>query len=59
MIGFLVQGSVRIKIRIRVRVGVKVGVTFNAGIYRWSNCRRSKCRTFVQSGILVQLLSAR
>ena len=44
MIGFLVWGRVRIKIRIRVRV--RVGVTFNVGVYRWSTCRRSKCRTF-------------
>ena len=29
MIGFLVQGGVRIKIRIRIRVRVRVGVTFN------------------------------
>ena len=42
MIGLLVWGRVRIKIRIRVRVGV----TFNVRIYRLSNCRRSKCRTF-------------
>ena len=41
MIGFLVRGKVRIKIRVRV------GVTFNVRVYRWSNCRRSKCRTFV------------
>ena len=40
MIGFLVGDRVRIKIRIRV------GVTFNVSIYHWSNCRRSKCRTF-------------
>ena len=47
MIGFLVRGRVRIKIRIRVRV--RVGVMFNGGVYRWSNCRRSKCRTFFRS----------
>ena len=44
MIGFLVQGKVRIMIKFRVRV--RVGVTFNVSIYRRSNCRRSKCRTF-------------
>ena len=44
MIGFLVRGRVRIKNRNRVRV--RVGVTFNVRLYRWSNCRRSKCRTF-------------
>ena len=43
MIGFLVQGRVRIKIRIWVRV--RVGVTFNISVYHWSNCRRSKRRT--------------
>ena len=42
MIGFLVQGRVRIKIRIKVRVGVM----FNVNIYHRSNSRRSKCRTF-------------
>ena len=42
MIGFLVRGSVRIKIRVRVRVGVSV----NVGVYCWSNCHWSKCRTF-------------
>ena len=47
MIGFLVRGRVRIKIRIRVRV--RVGVTFNVRVYHWSNCRRSKCRTFIWS----------
>ena len=48
MIGFLVQGRVRIKIMIRVMVMVMVmvGVTFNVRVYHWSNCRRSKCRTF-------------
>ena len=45
MIGFLFQGRVRIKIRIRVRVGVM----FNVSIYHRSNCRRSKCRTFLIS----------
>ena len=49
MIGFLVRDRVRIKIMIRVRVRVRVGVTFNVGVYRWSNCRRSKCRTFATS----------
>ena len=49
MIGFLVWGRVRIKIRVRfrVRVRVRVGVTFNINIYHRSNCRQSKCRTFV------------
>ena len=42
MIGFLVRGRVRVKIRIRVRVGVM----FKVSVYHWSNCRRSKCRTF-------------
>ena len=42
MIVFLVRGRVRIKVRIRVRVGV----TFNVRVYRRSNCRRNKCRTF-------------
>ena len=40
MIGFLILGRVMIKIRVRV------GVTFNVRVYRWSCCRRSKCRTF-------------
>ena len=35
MIGFLVQGRVRIKIRIRIRVEVM----FNVSIYHRSNCR--------------------
>ena len=48
MIGFLVQGRARIKIRIRVRIGV----TFNINIYHWSNCRRSKCCTFINSLVL-------
>ena len=43
-IGFLVRSRVRIKIRIRVRG--RVVVTFNVRVYHWSNCRRSKCRTF-------------
>ena len=47
MIGFLVWGRVRIKIRVRVRVGV----TFNVRVYHWSNCRRSKCHTFVKEDI--------
>ena len=42
MTGFLVRGRVRIKIRVRIRVAV----TFNVSVYHWSNCRRSKCRTF-------------
>ena len=46
MIGFLVQGMVRIKIRIRIRIRVSVGVMFNVSIYHQSNCRRSKCLTF-------------
>ena len=46
MIGFVVRVRVRIKIRIRVRV--RVGVTFNVGVYRWSNCLRSKCRTLIK-----------
>ena len=33
MIGFLVQGRVRIKIRISVRTRVRVGVMFNVSIY--------------------------
>ena len=41
MIGFLVQGRLRIKNRIRIRI--RVGVTFNVSIYHWSNCCRSKC----------------
>ena len=44
MIGLLVRGRVRIKIRFRD--SVRVGVTFNVSVYYWSNCRRSKCRTF-------------
>ena len=52
MIGYLVRGRIRIKIKIRVRV--RVGVTFNVRVYRWSNCRRSKCRTF--SDLLLLLL---
>ena len=47
MIGVLSQGRVRIKIRIGIRV--RVGVTFDVSIYHWSNCRRSKCRTFLTS----------
>ena len=47
MIELLVRGRVRIKIRIRIRVRVMVGVTFNVRVYRWSNCRRSKCWTFI------------
>ena len=43
MIGFLVQGRVRIKLRIRV------GITFKVSVYLWSNCGRSKCRTFDHS----------
>ena len=42
MIVFLVRGRVGVKISIRVRVGV----TFSVSVYHWSNCRRSKCRTF-------------
>ena len=45
MIGYLVQGKVRIKIMIRVRVGLCLTLAFI--IYR-SNCRRSKCRTFTK-----------
>ena len=45
MIGFLIQGRVRIRIRVRVRVRVM----FKVSIYYWSNCRRSKCHTFVSS----------
>ena len=45
MIWFLVRSRVRIKIRIRVRV--RVGVTFYVSVYRWSNCRRSKCCPFL------------
>ena len=45
MIGFLVRGRVRIKMMIRVRV--RVGVTFNVSVYHWSNCRGSKCCTFL------------
>ena len=41
MIGFLVQGMVRIKSRIRVRVRIRV--MFNVSIYHRSNCCRSKC----------------
>ena len=48
MIGFLVWGRVRIKIRIRVRVRV----TFNVRVYRWSNCRRSKCRTILARHVM-------
>ena len=47
MIGFLVRGIVMIKIRIRVKVRVRIGVMFKISVYRWSNCRRSKCHTFV------------
>ena len=50
MIGFLDWGRVRIKIRIRVRVSVRVGVMCNVRVYRWSNCRRSKCRTLQLDG---------
>ena len=45
MIGFLVQGRVRIKSRSRVRDRVRVGVMFNVSIYHRINCRRSKCRS--------------
>ena len=55
MIGFLVQG--RVRIRIRVRDGV--GVTFNVSVYHWSTCHRSKCRTHTFSDIhaMLQALS--
>ena len=33
-------------IKIRIRVRVRVGATFNVSVYHWSDCRRSKCRTF-------------
>ena len=46
MIGFLVQGRVRIKIRIRVGVRVRVEVMVNISIYHRSNCHQSKCQTF-------------
>ena len=36
MIGYLVRGWVRID----------VSITFNVRVHHWSNCRRSKCRTF-------------
>ena len=42
MIVFLVRDEVRIKVRVRA------GVTFNVGVYHWSNCRRSKCCAFAQ-----------
>ena len=45
MIGLLVRDWVRVKIMIRDKV--RVGVTFNITVYHWSNCRRSKCHTFV------------
>ena len=46
MIGFLVRGRVRIKIRVMFRVRAWVAVMFNVSVNHWSNCRRSKCRTF-------------
>ena len=48
MIGFGGRGRVRIKIRIRIRIRVGVTYTISISVYHWSNCRRSKCRTFVQ-----------
>ena len=59
MIGLLVRDRVRIKIRIRVRVRVRVGVMFNVRVYRWSNCRRSKCRTFIEQPLVVVLICSR
>ena len=47
MIGVLIRGRARIKIRFSVRV--RVGITFNVRIYHRSNCRQSKCRTFLKS----------
>ena len=43
MIGCLVRGRVRFEITIRVRV------RFNVSVYHRSNCRRSKCCTFVHA----------
>ena len=54
----LVRSRARIKLRIRIRV--RVGVKFNVSVYRWSNCRRSKC-TFspnLTKPRLVHLLSS-
>ena len=51
MIGFVVRGRVRLKIRVRV------GVTFNISVYHWSNCRRSKCRTFASIIALAQVFT--
>ena len=50
MIGFLVQGWVKIKIRIRIRVRVM----FNISIYHRSNCHRSKCRTFMSMAVILR-----
>ena len=57
IIGFLVQGRVRIKIR--VRVTVRVGVMFKVSIYHRSNRRRSNCRTFSDqlSNLRMQLVN--
>ena len=56
IIRFLVRGKVRIKIKIRIRVRVRV--TFNVRVYHWSNCRRSKCHTFVLgTGLMEHVLS--
>ena len=54
-IGFLVRDGVRINIwiKIRIRVRVRVGVMFNIRVYHWSNCRRSKCRTFLGVELLI------
>ena len=43
IIGFLVQGTVKIRIRVRVRVRVTVYVSFNIQILCRSICRRSIC----------------
>ena len=43
IIGFLVQGRIRIRIRVRVEVRVRVYVSFNIRISCRSICRRSIC----------------
>ena len=42
MIGFLVQGRVRVKIR-NLELGLRLGVSVTVSVYHWSNCHRSNC----------------